>query len=59
MFHSETSYNAAYLCNGPGSRERYEHNSQSEILCVVDSATALFFRHVCKLFGLLLIAMYV
>jgi len=42
VFHSETSYNAAYLYNGLGSRRKYELNSQNEI-CVVDSATALFF----------------
>jgi len=43
VLHSETSYNAAYLYNGLGSRKKYELNSQNEILCVVDSATALFF----------------
>lgn len=58
MFHSETSCNAAYWYNSLGSRKTYEHNSQNEILCVVDSAT-LFLWHICKLFGLLLIAMFV
>lgn len=38
----KTSYNPAYLYNGLGSRKKYEFNSQNEI-CVVDSATALFF----------------